>query len=460
MNTIIDDLILIEYIDAGCMGEIYLSKKKDFDKYYATKRISISSLYEEPILMQNIKNEIMVLKTVKHPNIIKLYDVKVKKDYIYLVMEYCNGGSLLDALNQYKERNGKPFTEDIVQFLMKQILSAVECLHKHGIIHKDLKLENILLNYENEYERYYDNIFLSQIKIIDFDLCSKSGTYIETFMDNDYDDNICDEKVDIWALGVLCYEMLTGIKPYQRGENDYLTKKYNIKIPKNISLKAQSFLLSMLQNIRDLRLNASDLLNHDFLKTSNNKNKNNNNNHINHNNKFILNDFNNFEQINSLQNYRTYTPDYTNKSKSIYGLKTIDAVKSKKESLLKYEIKSFPQKKIQKKYSIQTIPFQRNKHTFKISQPLYKKYKTGDGIDNNEENIIVKYCKYFYIQMKGEKSIAKRAAEAIKQKLGKDWLIMISNLKCGEFNFSLSPANKGDFIIFSLDNKLFQVCRY
>ena len=95
-----------------------------------------------------------------NPNIVKLYDVKVNKDYIYLVMEYCNGGSLLDALNKYKERYGKPFSEDIVQFLMKQILSTVECIYKQGIIHKDLKMKNILLNYENEYEKYYDNIFL------------------------------------------------------------------------------------------------------------------------------------------------------------------------------------------------------------------------------------------------------------------------------------------------------------
>ena len=458
MNTIIDDLTLIEYIDAGCMGETYLSKKKDSDKYYATKRISVTSLYEEPILLQNIQNEIMVLKTVKHPNIVKLYDVKVKKDYIYLVMEYCNGGSLLDALIKYKERNGKPFTEDIVKFLMRQILSAVKCLHKHGIIHKDLNLENILLNYENEYERYYDNIFLSQIKIIDFDLCSKSGTYIETFMDNDYDDNICDEKVDIWALGIICYEMLTGIKPYQRGEKDYLTKKYNIKIPKNISLKAQSFLLSMLQNNRDLRLNAIDLLNHDFLKTPDIKN----NNHINQNNKFNLNNdnYHNLNELNSLEKYKIYTPDYTNKNKSIYGLNTIDVVKSKKESFAKYQIKSLPQKNNQKKSKIQTISSQRHKYTLKNPQPLFRKYQIGEEIDNNEEKIIVKYCKFYYMQMKGEKSIAKRAAEALKQKLGNDWLIMISNLKCGEFNFSLSPAKNGDFIVFSLDNQLFQVCRY
>ena len=64
------------------------------------------------------------------------------------------------------------------------------------------------------------------------------------------------------------------------------------------------------------------------------------------------------------------------------------------------------------------------------------------------------------MKMKGEKSIAKKAAEALEKKLGKNWLIMISNINCGEFNFSLSSANKDDFIIFILDNKLFQVCKY
>ncbi len=62
--------------------------------------------------------------------------------------------------------------------------------------------------------------------------------------------------------------------------------------------------------------------------------------------------------------------------------------------------------------------------------------------------------------MKGGKNIAKISAEAIKQKFGDNWLVLISNLNGGKFDFSISPSKKGDFIVFSLDDKLFQICRY
>ena len=62
--------------------------------------------------------------------------------------------------------------------------------------------------------------------------------------------------------------------------------------------------------------------------------------------------------------------------------------------------------------------------------------------------------------MKGKKNTAKKAAEAIKEMLGDNWLVLISYLKNGHFDFNISPSKIGDFVVFSLDNKLFQICRY
>ena len=149
MFSIVGDLILLNYIDSGCFAEIYLSKKMDSDTLFATKKIDLKYISVEPLFKTHLNSEINFLKEMNHNNIIKLYDVKVTKDNIYLIMEYCNGGSLKKALNNYKQKFGRPFTEDIVQYLMKQILTAVEYLHNHGIIHRDLKLENILLKYDN-----------------------------------------------------------------------------------------------------------------------------------------------------------------------------------------------------------------------------------------------------------------------------------------------------------------------
>ena len=102
MNSIIDDLILIRYLNSGCFSETYLSIKRGSNKLYATKKISLEMISQEQLFKENIKNEIMILNQIKHPNIVELYEVKVKKDYVYLIMEYCNGGSLLEVLSILK----------------------------------------------------------------------------------------------------------------------------------------------------------------------------------------------------------------------------------------------------------------------------------------------------------------------------------------------------------------------
>jgi serine/threonine protein kinase len=76
-----------------------------------------------------------------------------------LVLEYCNGGSLHNCLNNYIIKNGKPFPEDLVRYLMKQILNGVKSLHEKGIIHRDLKLNNILLKYSNGNDLINRNIY-------------------------------------------------------------------------------------------------------------------------------------------------------------------------------------------------------------------------------------------------------------------------------------------------------------
>ena len=92
-------------------------------------------------------------------------------------------------------------------------------------------------------------------------------------------------------------------------------------------------------------------------------------------------------------------------------------------------------------------------------QPVYKQITIGQGIDNNEFNRIVDCCKHAYMQVKGAPKTAQMAAEGIKQMLGGDWLVFISNLGYENFDFSLTRVSGGDFMAFSLDNKKFQVCR-
>ena len=92
-------------------------------------------------------------------------------------------------------------------------------------------------------------------------------------------------------------------------------------------------------------------------------------------------------------------------------------------------------------------------------QPVYKQITVGQGIDQNEYNRIVDCCKNAYVQMRGQPQTARQAAESVKQMLGGDWMVFISNLGYENFDFSLTRVKGGDFMAFSLDNKKFQVCR-
>ena len=92
-------------------------------------------------------------------------------------------------------------------------------------------------------------------------------------------------------------------------------------------------------------------------------------------------------------------------------------------------------------------------------QPVYKQLNVGHGIDMNEFNRIVDCCKNCYMQTRGGQNTAQMAGEAIKQMLGGDWLVFISNVGYENFDFSITRVKGGDFMAFSLDNKKFQVCR-
>ena len=103
-----------------------------------------------------LENEIKILSNANHPNIIKLYAIINNQNNINnktLILEYCNGGSLQNNLGLYMSKYKKPFSEKIVQKIMKNILFGVKYLHDKGIIHRDLKLDNILVKYQNEFER-------------------------------------------------------------------------------------------------------------------------------------------------------------------------------------------------------------------------------------------------------------------------------------------------------------------
>ena len=278
----VDDFLLIKSIGKGNFGEVFLTQRKGYPQYYATKKME-RRVCEVPPLLDRLVNEIRILSTVKHPNIVKLISLKKTQNHWYLITEFVSGGSLSEALKKYMAMYQRPFPEDVVQHLMRQIVSAVQYLHFNKIIHRDLKLDNILINFASDYDKKILNLKNCHVKLIDFGFAkvlnsNKTNTILGTApnMDPQILEQITtgitgegyDEKVDIWSLGTLCYEMIMGYSPFYGANIQELyqkVKKGDYILPSNLSEEIVSFINSMLQQDDEERADADELMNHKFL---------------------------------------------------------------------------------------------------------------------------------------------------------------------------------------------------
>ena len=161
----VDNLILEKCLGKGTFSEVYLTTIEGDNDLYATKKYDREEIERVPDLLRYLKSEIIILNELSHPNIIKLRDSKKTKKHFYLVMEYCNGGNLKIVLEKYQKKFGKPFSEEIIQYLMRQIMSAFNYIHGKSIIYRDIKLENILLKFENEEDKENLNILKAEVKL-------------------------------------------------------------------------------------------------------------------------------------------------------------------------------------------------------------------------------------------------------------------------------------------------------
>ena len=171
---------------------------------------------------------------------------------------------------------------------MNQIINAIQYIHSLEIIHNNLTLENILINFLDENDLLNTNLLNSRIKITNFKFAFFVESHGRHYINPRNNENIDpltlkelisrniqntnyrpQEKVDIWSLGIICYQMLTGNIPFNAYNNQELLQKFEegtYKIPSNLSKESISFIISMLQYEPRNRQTAKNLLNHPFLK--------------------------------------------------------------------------------------------------------------------------------------------------------------------------------------------------
>ncbi|KAJ7961109.1 Non-specific serine/threonine protein kinase [Quillaja saponaria] len=193
----------------GTFAKVYHARNLKTGMSVAIKIIDKDRVFKVGMIDQ-IKREVSVMRLVRHPNVVELYEVMASKTKIYFVMEYAKGGELFNKVAKGKLK------EDVARRYFLQLISAVDYCHSRGVSHRDLKPENLLLD-ENENLKVSDFGLsaLAESKHQDGLLHTTCGTpaYVapEVINRKGYDGS----KADIWSCGVILFVLLAGYLPFR-----------------------------------------------------------------------------------------------------------------------------------------------------------------------------------------------------------------------------------------------------
>jgi len=230
---------------------------------YALKSIVIKHV-KNPTFIQELQNEIAILRTVDHPNICKAIETYEYNSKLYLVLELCSGGDLYQR---------DPYDEQQAKYIVRSILNACAYLHHKNITHRDLKYENIMFAIPTS----------PNVKIIDFGLSTKYGkneilnqtvSTVYTMAPEVIKGGGYDQQCDVWSIGVLAFMLCSSTLPFFGKTRQDIARrilhgrfKFNGRRWKNVSKEAKSFCRSLLVQDVMLRPNCVEALNHKWFHT-------------------------------------------------------------------------------------------------------------------------------------------------------------------------------------------------
>ena len=259
-KQIIGNYRIEKTIGEGTFGKVKLGIHIPTEEQVAIKILEKDKIQDEEDL-ERISREISILKKLKHPNIIKIYDIIENPNNFYIIMELAINGELFKHIVKKKH-----LEENEASFFFCQLISALETIHKEGIVHRDIKPENLLLKENNI------------LTIIDFGLSNKynKNQLLETPCGSPCyaaPEMILGKKyncllVDLWSSGIVLYAMVCGYLPFEDKNNEKLYKKIlsgKFELPNRLSHDCKDLIKKILTVNPKNRIGIEGIKNHPFL---------------------------------------------------------------------------------------------------------------------------------------------------------------------------------------------------
>ena len=256
-----EEYTLGKKIGTGAFSEVYSCIHKLTNKPYAVKIIN-KKIFEQ-VDKDLLRNEIAILKLISHPNVINLKYTSESNDEIFIVTELIKDGDFFDFIS-----NKPCFTEDNLKKVIRQLLEGIAYLHEFGIVHCDIKPENILYDKETGNIVKLTDFGLSKMIFSNEDIKEVSGTISYAAPEIL---SLAGHRMesDLWSIGVIMYLLLHGRLPFDDEDHDTTIRNILDKEPmykKSLSANATDLLQRLLHKSPSDRITAKDAILHPFLK--------------------------------------------------------------------------------------------------------------------------------------------------------------------------------------------------